>query len=454
MSSDDLLPALRRIYGDDPELLRQESTRYRRALAAFASRYGPGEVIAYHAPGRVNLIGEHTDYNHGYVLPVALDRDVLICARPRSDRQVHLLNSEPEFEERHFVISKNIPPQPVGDWANYVQGPAQLLEREQGPGLRGFDAWTDGATPYGVPRGAGLSSSSALTVASAVTLVGSNGIRLEGAELAEACSRAEWYVGTRGGIMDHFISVLAQHGHALFLDCRPTAEGSGYTFRQVPIPSGYSIIVIDSGVRHQNTGPLYNRRVAEGRIGVQLLRRRYPGITHLRDVNHLPWADLEPLLPKVIHSDALRQMGIDPDAILDGGVSPETDTFLVRKRCRHVLSENNRVLQAVAALEAGNMDTFGQLMREAHASARDDYEISTPEIEALVSVANAAPGTIGARLTGAGWGGCIVAVVRQDRSQDFREAVMQGYRQKTGISAQVFVCRSAAGAGPVLRTTV
>ena len=446
--------ALRQIYGDDQQTLAEQWARYQRGLDAFATRYGPGEVIIYRAPGRVNLIGEHTDYNHGYVLPMALNKDVLIFARPDSDQTVHLASIEATFGDRRFVIGHDIPAKPIGDWANYVQGPAQLLEREHGPGLHGFDAVVDGAPPYGVPRGAGLSSSSALTVVGAVTLVGINGLALAGTALAEACGRAEWYVGTRGGIMDQFISILAKRDHALFLDCRPKANGGGYSYQHVPIASQYAVMVVDSGVRHTNTSPLFNRRVAEDRIGVRLLQQAYPGITHLRDVDDVPWAELEPLLPEVIHGAALRQMGIDPDTILDSGVSPETDTFFVRRRCRHVITENRRVLQSVSALEAGDMGAFGRLMREAHASARDDYEISTPEIEALVSLANGAPGTAGARLTGAGWGGCIVAVVRRDQVDAFREAIVSGYKQETGLDAQVFACRSAKGAGEALRTIV
>ncbi len=454
LKTSNLLAALRNEYGDDPQVLREQSSRYRRGLEAFLARYGPGEVIVYRAPGRVNLIGEHTDYNHGYVLPVALDRDVLVYARPRSDQVVSLANTESQFGQRSFVIAADIPPQPVGDWANYAQGAAQFLEREWGPGLRGFDALVDGSSPYGIPRGAGLSSSSALTVAMAVALIELNGIPLEKAALADACSRAEWYVGTRGGIMDQFISLLARRGHALFLDCRPAADGSGYAVKQVPIPPNYAVVVADSGVRHENTGPLFNRRVIEGRIGVRLLQRRYPGITHLRDVDHLPWDEIEPLLPEVIHNAELRQAGVEPETLLDSGVGPQTDTFLVRKRCRHVISENNRVLRGVAALNSGDVTTFGRLMKEAHISARDDYEISTPEIETLVALANAAPGAVGARLTGAGWGGCIVSLVRQDCTDAFAETVRRGYRQRTGLEAQVFVCRSCAGAGQVLRTEV
>jgi len=400
----------------------------------------------------VNLIGEHTDYNHGYVLPVALDKDVLIVARARRDRTVNLANPESAYPPRQFEISSDISPRPTGDWANYAQGPAQLLAREFAPELRGCDLLVEGAPPLGVPRGAGLSSSSALVVAVTVALAGVNGLDLEGERLADACSRAEWYVGTRGGIMDHFASVLAQSNSALFLDCRP-ADGS-YPIQHVPIPPGYAVIVADSGVRHRNTGPHFNRRVLEGRIGVRLLQRRYPGITHLRDVNHVPWSELEPLLPEVIDSDALRAQGIEPHALLDSGRSAETDTFFVRKRCRHVITENNRVLQSVAALRAGDMAAFGRLMGEAHVSARDDYEISVPEIEILVELANAAPGTIGARLTGAGWGGCIVALVRAEQADAFRQRLAEGYRARTGLEAQVFLCRSAAGAGEVWRTVV
>ena len=254
--------------------------------------------------------------------------------------------------------------------------------------------------------------------------------------------------------MDQFISLLARPGHALFLDCRPAADGSGYHVEQVPIPPNYALVVADSGVRHKNTGPLFNRRVVEGRIGVRLLQRRYPGITHLRDADHLPWDEIEPLLPEVIHSADLRKAGIDPETLLDDGLGPQTDTFFVRKRCRHVITENNRVLRSIAALSSGDLGAFGRLMREAHISARDDYEISAPEIETLVDLANAAPGAIGARLTGAGWGGCIVSLVRQDCTDAFTKAVRRGYRQRTGLETQVFVCRSSAGAGQVLRTRV
>ena len=450
MTSGLLRDALERVYGQDREVLDAQVERYRRGLTAFGARYGPGEVAVFRAPGRVNVIGEHTDYHHGYVLPVALDRDVLLFARQRPDAAVHLANVEAEFTERSFPISPDVPPRPVGDWANYVQGAAQLLERECGPGLRGMDVMVDGAPPYGVPRGAGVSSSSALTVAAAVALAGLNCLSLEGPALAERCSRAEWYVGTRGGVMDHFASLLSQRGHALFLDCRPGPDG--YTYSRVPLPASHAVMVVDSGVRHRNTGPHFNQRVAEGRIGIHLLGARYPGITHLRDVSALPWEELEPVLPERIAAADLPALGIDLARLLNGGVLPQSAEYLVRRRCRHVVTENQRVLRAVAAMEAGDMTTLGRLMDEAHASARDDYEISIPEIEVLVEAARAHPGTLGARLTGAGWGGCIVALVEREEASSFGASVAEAYHRQTGGTARVFHCVPGPGAGLVLHT--
>jgi len=419
----DLRKALEAVYGADADLDSQ-ARRYRSDLQRFHTQYGPGPVQIYRAPGRVNLIGEHTDYNHGYVLPMALDRDVLVMIRPRRDTTVRLANAEPGFPLRHFELAPEIPPNATGDWANYFQGPAQLLAQEQSADLLGFDALVDSALPHGVPRGAGLSSSSALTVAAATALVGRNDLPLAGPALAAACGRAEWYVGTRGGIMDQFSSVLSKQGHALFLDCRPQSDGS-YRYRHVPIPSGYDVLVVDSRVRHRNTGPHFNRRVAEGRIGVRLLRNRWPEMTHLRDVEDQPWSAIEPLLPEVAHSPELLAQGIDPEAILEEGVSPQTDTFYVRRRCRHVLAENRRVLDAIEALSCDQVARFGQLMGQAHDSARDDYEISVPEIETLVGIAHRQPGVI-----------------------------TQAYARESGRQARAFCCRSSAGAGFCWETEV
>lgn len=455
MEPDDrLLEALEEVYGQDPALIAGQRERYRTDLLTFVQLYGPGEVWVLRAPGRVNLIGEHTDYNQGYVLPAALDKDVLLLCRPREDDLVRLQNVESAYPGRQFHVCPEIPAEPVGDWANYAQGPAELLARESAAALRGMDVLVDGRSPYGIPRGSGLSSSSAFTVAMAVALVQVNELNLAGPALADVCGRAEWYVGTRGGIMDQFSAVLARGDHALFLDCRPRGGAADYAYEHVPLPAGYAVVVVDSGVRHRNTGPHFNRRVAECRVGVKLLQRHYPEIQALRDAEGLPWSELEPLLPESITRAELAALGIDPDALLDRGVATETDQFLVRKRCRHVVTENARVLAAVARLRAGDVPSFGALMNQAHASARDDYEISTPEIEVLVELARREKGVAGARLTGAGWGGCIVALVANDRAAAFCAAIPPAYEQETGNRAQAFLCRSGPGAGLVLRTTI
>ncbi|MCE5259587.1 MAG: galactokinase, partial [Chloroflexi bacterium] len=402
--------ALALIYGFSSAILADQRERYTTALSTFRALYGAGDVAILHAPGRLNLIGEHTDYNHGYVMPVALDKDILLVCRPRRDALVNLANLEPEFTPRRFRLAREIPVAPVGDWANYAQGAGQWLQQTNISPLVGFDALVEGSAPLGIPRGAGLSSSSALTVAMMAALVECNRVNLQSDALAAGCAQAEWYVGTRGGIMDHFCSVLGQRDKALFLDCRPTSDNH-YHYEHVPLPVGYSLMIVESGLAHRNTGPHFNRRVAEGRIGVSLLQTHYPSITHLRDVGDIPWSTLEPLLPETISSRELLARGIDPEQVLDNGLSPQTDTFLVRRRCRHVISENQRELDCVAALKHGEMEQVGRLLHAAHTSASLDYDISTPEIDTLVTLAEAQPGCLGARLTGAGWGGCILALV-------------------------------------------
>ena len=341
MSEYDLHPALARVYGDDEAVLAQQARRYERGLAAFAREYGPGNVWVLRAPGRVNLIGEHTDYQQGYVLPMALDRDVLVFARPRGDAEVHLANIEAGYGRRQFTLAADIPPQRRGDWANYAQGPAQAVARQYGERLFGYDALVDGAPPEGVPRGAGLSSSSALVVAMSAVSLRLNNLLIDRAGLAALAGQAEWYVGTRGGVMDQFSAVVSRPGHALFLDCRP-GPGDRYTYRHVPVPPGHVLVVIESGMEHVNTGPRYNQRVAEARLGVRLLQAYYPEITHLRDVEGVDWDTLAPYLPETVTAAELRGQGLAPEDLLDEGARLSADTFTVRRRCRHIHSENRR----------------------------------------------------------------------------------------------------------------
>ena len=433
--------ALERIYGDAAQA---QQARYSAAIETFAHTYGTGPVRVFRAPGRVNLIGEHTDYNHGYVLPVALDRDVLLLARPRPDQTVHLHNVEAGFEPRTFAIGPAIPTASQGDWSNYARGAAQMVARQVGERVRGMDALIVGTPPYGVPRGAGVSSSSALTVVAALALAHLNGWQPEPIQFARLCSEAEWYVGTRGGIMDQFIALLARPGHALFLDCRPQGPDQ-YAVAHVPLPPEMRVLVADSGVHHANVRGEYNLRVAACRAGVACLHAHYPGITHLRDVQDVDWAELAPLLPETLAVAGARARGADLDDVpLPGGEVK----LRVRACCRHVHSENERVLSTIAALQttARNAATVGHLLNQAHASARDDYDVSCPELEALVEAARAVEGTLGARLTGAGWGGCIVALVHQDAVPEFETQVARRYRQTTGRPPHIFACSAGGNA--------
>lgn len=441
----------------DSELLATERRRYEDALRAFSERAGPGATVFVRAPGRVNLIGEHTDYNHGFVLPMALDKDTLLVVRPRSDTLVRLWNIEEErFPAHQFTIEREIPPGPLGDWGNYVKAAAQALAARSSV-VRGMDILVSGAPPLGTPRAAGLSSSSALLVAAALAFTRLNGIVLDTVDFARMCSEAEWYVGTRGGIMDHFASVLGQRGHALLLDCRPRLDaGAGrahYVMEPVRIPDGYNVIICNSGVQRQKTSSQYNVRVAECRLAVTLLKRSHPAITHLRDVSAealaLPHDDVLALIETLPERLTMREIDADTAlratlAALNTAFSAE-QVFLPRARARHVVTENERVLTGVCALRAGDAAAFGALMNAAHESMSRDYDASCPEVDALARIARAVPGVLGARVTGAGWGGCVVALAAQSAT-GFAETVAPAYHAATGLRTDIFVCRSGPGA--------
>ena len=445
----DLNAALSSIYGPGADV---QQTRYAFAIDLFQRRFGPTENLhIFRAPGRVNLIGEHTDYNHGYVMPVALDKDFLVLATPRDDSQIRLSNIESRFPDVRFEIGQTIPIGEQGDWGNYARGAAQVLAQAMDRPFTGFDGLVVGAAPYGVPVGAGLSSSSALTVVMLVTMAHFAGYVNERAgdkaDLVQMSSDAEWYVGTRGGIMDQFVALLAQKDHALFLDCRPDDQG-GYQTEAVPLPAGYRLMMVDSGVRHENTRNEFNQRVAAGRAGVGLLAAAHPGITHLRDVEAVDWGELEPHLPMEEAVGSLREQEVTLDDI--PGLTNDT-SLKIRARCRHVWSENRRVVDAIQAMRRGDMEQLGTLLYAAHQSARDDYEISCPEIEVLVNAARSIDGVVGARLTGAGWGGCMLALVEEDCADTFGKQIHRQYRQETGQQASIFACQTTPGAGLVIR---
>jgi len=328
--SEQLSQALVKVYGD--EVAVSQAARYHNAIQRFYELYGSGPIHIFRTPGRVNLIGEHTDYNHGYVMPAALDKDLLLLARPRADQHIRLSNIEPAFTPIEFTLAEKIPQAESGSWSNYARGAGQVFYQHlatHGHELQGLDGLVASDTEAGIPKGAGLSSSTALTVATAVALLDQSQQTISPSQMAQLCSDAEWYVGTRGGIMDQFATLFARRGHALFLDCRPNQPGDNhrdyhgdYHFEHIPLPEDYQLLVVDSGVHHENARNEFNQRVAACRAGVALLKSAYPTITHLRDVQEVDWQLLENELPEQITLDTLGNQGIDLGDI--PGLNPTT----------------------------------------------------------------------------------------------------------------------------------
>ncbi|OUC05061.1 hypothetical protein RY27_29600 [Litorilinea aerophila] len=382
-------------------------SRNQSLIEEFERRFGGRPALIAVGPGRVNLIGEHTDYNDGFVLPVTIKRDVRLVARPREDRHVRLFSLEYdawyEFHLDALAYNDDVL------WANYVQGVAWALQ-ERGIPLTGMDALISG----NVPRASGLSSSAALEVATArafLAVAGQEGA-LTGPQLAQAAQRAEnQFVGVNCGIMDQFISVLGQEGHALLIDCR------SLDYRLIPFPAEASLVIGNTKASRSLAGSAYNERRRQCEEGVALLRQRLPAIQALRDVTGEQLEANRDLLPPLVY-----------------------------RRCRHVVHENERVLQTVAALEQGRLDEVGRLMNASHASLRDDYEVSSPALDAMVEAMVSVPGCYGARLTGAGFGGCAVALVRPGQEQAVADAIFDRYPKATNIWPEVYTSPPAAGA--------
>lgn len=376
-----------------------------RAVEAFRERFGGEPRWRARAPGRVNLIGEHTDYNEGFVLPFAIDRAVWVAARPRSDRQVHLIAAD-FGEEARFALD-GLAPGGVRGWAAYPAGVAWALE---GAGMRlpGLEA----AFAGDVPIASGLSSSAAVEVAFAVTWAALGGHEVPRLELARLCQRAEnEFVGVRCGIMDQMAALFGRRGCALLMDCRSLET------RPVPIPEEAVILVADSGVRRALAASAYNERRAQCEEAVRRLRARYPGIRALRDVTPAQLEAARAELPEGIY-----------------------------RRARHVVTENERVMQAVAALARGDLQALGELLNASHESLRGDYEVSAPELDTLVEAARSVSGVYGARLTGAGFGGSILALVRREAVPAAGEAITRAYRDRFGRTPVWFVVTPDEGA--------
>jgi galactokinase len=373
-------------------------------VASFRHRYGYPPQHLCRAPGRVNLIGEHTDYNDGFVLPMAIDRDVWVAAAARPDRQVQVVALTLGPDEQATFSLDGLQPDPVLRWSNYIRGVPALLERS-GHRLSGLDLVYAGD----VPIGAGLSSSAAVEVAVATAACALYGIDLPGIEVARLCQQAEHeFAGTHCGLMDQLISVLGQEGHALLIDCRHL------TWQPVPMPAGVTVMVCDTGKRRGLSDSAYNERRRECEEGARRL-----GVPALRDL------DVEAFEAR---ADKL------PGSL--------------QRRCRHVVHEDDRTLRAAEALRRGDTAAVGQLMNESHTSLRDLYEVSCEELDLMAALAQSQPGCWGARMTGAGFGGCVVALVDDEAVAAFSRTVATLYERQAMRTPALYACRASAGAGP------
>ncbi|MBU2611837.1 MAG: galactokinase [Chloroflexi bacterium] len=374
-----------------------------RLTPAFEECFGTLSHLIVRAPGRVNLIGEHTDYNDGFVLPMAIDRAVWIALRRRRDRQVivHSL----DFDASAAFSLDQLQSKGIG-WIEYLRGIAWALQKA-GYTLTGWE----GVMVGDVPIGAGLSSSAATELAAARAFVSVSGLEWDAVKMAGLGQKAEKeWVGVNCGIMDQMASAAAQAGHALFLDCR------SLTFEHIPLPDGLAVVVLDTATRRGLLDSAYNERRQQCESAA-----RFFGVRALRDVD--------------MRTFEARGSQLDP---------------LTCRRARHVICENDRVTRAVAALRGGDLETLGRLLVASHASLRDDFEVSSQALNIMVEIACQQLGCFGARMTGAGFGGCAVALVHAEKVQDFAICVAKKYAQQTDLTPNVYICQAVEGAGLLL----
>ncbi len=375
-------------------------------VQAFVDEFGRDPHVIGRGPGRIDLIGGHTDYNDGFVFPIALERHVAMAAAPRDDRtlRVYSLNFDGRTEMPLDALEKA----PDALWMDYISGVAHFLQQRDVE-LCGMDAVVWG----NVPVAAGLSSSAAIEVATAITFQGLTGFEMDPVDMALLCQRAEnEFVGMNCGIMDQFIAILGRKGHALLIDCR------SLEYELVPIPAdGHKFVICDTRVPRELVDSEYNTRRAQCEEAVRLLQQRLPEIKALRDVTV---ADLE----------------------AHGSLLPEQ----VRKRARHVVTENQRVLDTVGALKRGDLAGVGHLLTESHASHKCDYEVTVPALDIISETAVDVDGALGARMAGAGFGGCAIALVREEAIPAFREELIRRYRRDIGHDPELYVCEAEDGA--------
>ena len=381
---------------------------HQRLVDQFQKAFHSPPAFIARAPGRVNLLGEHVDYNDGWVLPVAIDRAAYVAVRPRADSLVTLiasdLNERAQFDLTMLAETRETLPA----WARYPAGVAWAL-RQVGRAVQGMEA----LLTSDVPRGSGLSSSAAVEVAFATAWQQLGDWPLAPMEKARVCQHAEnQYVGVNCGLMDQFASACGVAGHALLLDCRTL------DWEAVPLPEGVAVVVADTTVRRELGNSEYNLRRAHCEAAVRILKEPLPTISALRDVLPADFNRYSALLLPV-----------------------------VQKRARHVVEECARTRRAVEFLRAGDAAQFGALMNACHASLRDLYEVSCPELDVMVEAAQSIAGCYGARLTGAGFGGCTVNLVEAARAEPFTSELAMRYHRATGKTPEIYVCRAAAGAG-------
>jgi len=370
----------------------------------FRRHFGvPPEVVVL-SPGRVNLIGEHTDYNEGWVLPAALDLGTAVAARRRPDGRLRTVALRLAATDEVALAELRPPRGPT--WSRYVRGVAALL-LEAGCVFPGADLLIDGD----LPLEAGLSSSASLELGVALALAALAGCSIERRALARLGQQAEHdFAGVPCGIMDQMAVALGRAGHALLLDCR-TLE-----IEPVPFPPEARLLIVDSGVPRSLAASAYRERRAECEEAVRRLQALYPQVRALRDVTPEMLAEAQAALPENL-----------------------------RRRARHVVNENRRVLDSVAALRSGDLEAFGRLMDASHESLRGDFEVSGPELDLLVECARRMPGVWGARLTGAGFGGSIIALVEAEQAGPASEGILEEYRRKGGRPGRAWVCMPAEG---------
>jgi galactokinase len=404
---------------DDDDAAVSLPARWAHLAPAFRERYGSSPTLLVRAPGRVNLIGEHTDYNGLPVLPVALQREVVLLLAPRADARVRVANVDDAYGERDFPVSARPSAGPPGDWGNYLAAPVRHLA-EAHEGLVGFDAVLDSD----VPMAAGLSSSAALVVAVGLAMSTINDLGLDRASLARAMAGAERFVGVESGGMDQAISLGARAGHATRIDFEPLR------WKHVPIPGEWRFLVAHTLVRAEKSAgarDAYNLRTRECRAALETVRRA------LDEKDDIGYAAL---------------MARHRVATLVESAAGALDDVHFR-RFRHVVTEAGRVLDAETALLAGNPVAFGALMGASHLSLRNDFEVSSRELDRLVALAQDA-GAYGARLTGAGFGGCIVALTDEAHAEELLEQLDRGYyATRSDVpprDQRLFIVRPADGA--------